>query len=308
MVIIKKFLVIAIVLLVSPSLVHANKITLEQNGGWITYWDENKYYTAKNNMQVISHLKLSLSREFYKYSDNYTFEFSPSEPGYADNATSFEVQIFRDCNRVNIKYFLDHIINCNKGEELKEGKDFEVIEVLQDYPKRKAYNIRIFQNQSVKQWTNYDIFIRYQLKNFSKPKGTIPYFPSSYYFSLSKDCYDKCFNCIHDEQCPMDNSVSETIVMVDPNLKLIDPPYKKYFILDGIEYLRIGGLRTEPVNIEFQNVKETDFLIPLFWAFFGAVIGAIVGESLKNIWKFGYNTFKTRFLKNSDKKRNHTAM
>lgn len=262
---IRKALVFAVILLfILPNSVLANTIVLYQERGSVSDWDEHRY-VVEDDLVVHSHISLGLSHVFYNYSNNYTFQFTPFEPRYIEEPSFYSVRIFREC-QVSLQNFQEPHINCEDGEELKEDIDFQDIETNQYNWSQKAHKIRIFQNESFRKWTYYDILVTYRLEDFVKKKG------SDYYFSLEKRCNDYGW-----QRCPQGNPVRETVFFVNPDIELTHyPDYaEKLYFLNEIEYLWIEG-QYQNGEIRFIDVTETEKWIPFKWAMLGAFAGYVI--------------------------------
>ncbi len=269
-------LAISFVLLLS-SPVSASRIELSRDWGWITMWSEHNYIT-KEDLVVNVHLRLSLSKDFYKYSDNYTFQFSPWEPEYVKKPAYFDMRIFKGCEQVDLRVFDLPYIKCEQGMELSNGSGFKDALVTLYNWEQKAHDITIFQNDSAKRWVNYDILISYKLDNFVENKD------SKYFFSLKNTCLN---SGNQKDKCPEKSSIWETVFLVNPDFEFQEFPEwaKKKIKRSGIEYINVKG--TEGYDVKFSDTKETGFWIPLKWIFVGFILGLIPSLILYTIrnWK-----------------------
>lgn len=270
---------IGVLLSVLPNLAFASTITIEQDWGWIQDWNEHKY-VVEDDLYVNSHISLSLSKVFYNYSNNYTFEFHPGEPDYGEEPQDYSIRVFRDCRDVSLQKFFPVYINCTeKGEELKEGIDFQDILGQKTWTSR-VHEIRIFQNESFKEWVDYDILISYKLENFVQKKG------SYRYFRLSRYCRNHGDISKGLSGCPQGNPIRGNVIFDDSDFRFEGEPEcgKKDYFLDGKrEYLWTEGVY-RACEIGFIDVGETETLIPFKWALFGAVVGSLLSVFINQVF------------------------
>jgi hypothetical protein len=243
-----------------PFVVNANRIILDQDWGDIRYWRENKYIWG-DDLSVDIHLKLSLSKIFYNFSNNYTFEFYLSEPSYTGEPVDYNITVYRECGQISLLPF-QTLIGCENNYTNFTDK-YNPIE--------KAHIITIFQERSIREWTDYDILISYKLPNFVKRKGKWYYYSRWYYLRFFKDCdsYGTQY------KCPRGNTVIETIYLTNPDYLLEKyPDFAQIDMLKEIRTIELEGLH-DKYEIWFINVKETEFWTPLKWVLLGFILGLI---------------------------------
>jgi len=253
----KKFMKINLVFLCSiilAPLITANEIYLIDDLGWIIGWEDEKY-VDKNNIDVKSDISISISPLLLKESSNFTFKFSPFEPGFFNK----EVK--------NLE------IRVNKGRKNATKKDYQVDELKEIEDKPKSLKFTLFLNKSQKKWQTFHISIDYILPNFVNKRG------QTYDFSLMKKCNSRFEG---KDKCGTPEIITDEIIFIDRDIKIEkhnpDPNdnYKLRFV--NFDALMYEGYKR--VDIEFTSIRETEFLTPLMWTLIGAVIGAGIGAMI----------------------------